>query len=126
MDITPIHTEKRYREALQSIENLMSAEPGTPEGDRLEVLTILVEDYERKHYPLDQPDPVEAIKFHMERHGMGPKDLQPMIGRMNRVYEVLNNTRPLTLPMIRKLHHHMGIPAESLIGEQVSNALSSS
>jgi len=117
MHITPIRTEKEYREALQVIESLMFAGANTPEGDQLEVLAILVEDFERRHYPLEQPDPVEAIKFHMERRGMAPKDLQPMIGRMNRVYEVLNNTRPLTLPMIRKLHHQMGIPAESLISE---------
>jgi HTH-type transcriptional regulator/antitoxin HigA len=119
MGIIPIRTEKEYHEALRSIEILMSAVPGTPEGDQLEVLAILVEDYERRYYPLDQPDPVESIKFHMERRGMAPKDLQPMIGRMNRVYEVLNNTRPLTLPMIRKLHRQMGIPAESLISEPV-------
>jgi len=118
MHIAPIRTEKEYREALRIIEGLMLAEAGTPEGDQLEVLAILVEDYERRHYPLDQPDPVEAIKFHMERHGMAPKDLRPMIGRLNRVYEVLNYRRPLTLPMIRKLHRQMGIPAENLISEQ--------
>ena len=115
MHIAPIRTEKEYHEALRSIEALMLAEAETSEGDRLEVLAILAEDYERRHYPLEQPDPVEAIKFHMERRGMAPKDLQPMIGRINRVYEVLNYTRPLTLSMIRKLHHQMGIPAESLI-----------
>ena len=115
MQIKPIRTEEDYRDALRMIETLMNAEAGTPEGDQLDILATLVEAYEAKHYTLDLPDPVEAIKFHMEQSGMTPKDLLPMIGRMNRVYEVLNHTRPLTLPMIRKLHGQLGIPAESLI-----------
>lgn len=119
MQIKPIHNENDYREALRHIETLMSAEANTPEGDQLDVLTTLVEAYEAKHYPLDLPDPVEALKFYMEQHGVTAKDLQPMIGRANRVYEVLNHTRPLTLPMIRKLHSRLGIPAESLIKESV-------
>jgi len=117
MHITPIRTEENYRDALRQIDLLMDAEAETTEGDRLDILTTLVEAYERKHYPLDLPDPVEAIKFHMERSGLAAKDLQPMIGRMNRVYEVLNHTRPLTLSMIRKLHSALGIPADSLIKE---------
>ena len=117
MRIRPIHDEDAYREALSHIEALMDAEAGTPEGDRLDVLTTLVEAYERKAYPMDAPDPVEAIKFHMDRNRLTAKDLQPMIGRANRVYEVLNHTRSLTLPMIRKLHAELGIPAESLIKE---------
>jgi HTH-type transcriptional regulator/antitoxin HigA len=117
MQITPIRNEDNYRDALRQIELLMDAEAGTLEGDQLDVLVTLVEAYERKHYPLDLPDPVEAIKFHMEQRGMTPKDLLPMIGRMNRVYEVLNHTRPLTLSMIRKLHGELGIPADSLIRE---------
>ncbi len=117
MHITPIRTEEEYRETLRRIETLMQAEAGTPEGDQLDVLTTLVEAYERKAYPMDLPDPVEAIKFHMEQNCMTAKDLQPIIGRMNRVYEILNRTRPLTLPMIRKLHGQLGIPAESLIKE---------
>ena len=115
MQIKPIRTEEDYREALRQIETLMHAGVGTPEGERLDVLATLVEAYEAKHYALDLPDPVEAIKFHMEQSGMTAKDLQPMIGRVNRVYEVLNHTRPLTLSMIRKLHGQLGIPAESLI-----------
>ena len=79
------------------------------------MLATLVEAYERKHYPLDLPDPVEAIKFAMERQGLGVQDLEPMIGRRNRVYEVLSGKRPLTLAMIRNLHEKLGIPAESLI-----------
>jgi HTH-type transcriptional regulator/antitoxin HigA len=119
MQIKPIRTEEEYREALRRIEVLMDmdAEAGTPEDDELDVLATLVEAYEAKHYPIDLPDPIEAIKFHMEQNEMTPKDLQPMIGRMNRVYEVLNHTRPLTLSMIRKLHGELGIPAESLIKE---------
>ncbi|MDL2328349.1 transcriptional regulator [Desulfosarcina sp. OttesenSCG-928-A07] len=117
MQIKPIHDENDYRDALRRIEGLMGAEPGTPEGDLLDVWVTLVEAYERKMYPMDLPDPVEAIKFHLEQTGKSPKDLQPMIGRMNRVYEVLARKRPLTLAMIRKLHGELGIPAESLIRE---------
>ncbi|MBF1165187.1 MAG: transcriptional regulator, partial [Dechloromonas agitata] len=90
-------------------------EPGTPEGDRFEVLVTLVEAYEAKHFPIDLPDPVEAIKFRMEQAGLAPKDLVPAIGRLNRVYEILNHKRPLTLNMIWRLHEKFGIPAESLI-----------
>ena len=119
MQIKPIRSEGDYREALRRIETLMDAEANTPEGDLLDVLVTLVEAYERKAYPLEMPDPVEAIKFYMEQNGMTPKDLQPMIGRLNRVYEVLNHRRPLTLPMIRRLHTGLGIPAESLIKETI-------
>jgi HTH-type transcriptional regulator/antitoxin HigA len=94
-----------------------NARADTPEGERLDVLTTLVEAYEKKHYRFDLPDPVEAIKFRMEQSGLGPKDLVPMIGQINRVYEVLNRKRPLTLQMIRRLHRDLGIPAESLIKE---------
>ena len=115
MDIKPIKTEEDYRTTLQEIESLMAAEPGTPEGERLDVLVTLVEAYERKHFPLDLPDPVEAIKFAMDQRGLSVKDLEPMIGRPNRVYEVLSHKRPLTLKMIWRLHKGLGIPAESLI-----------
>jgi HTH-type transcriptional regulator/antitoxin HigA len=84
-------------------------------GERLDVLTTLVEAYEAKHYPMELPDPVEAIKFEMERRGLTIKDLEPMIGKSNRVYEILNHKRSLTLKMIWKLHKELGIPAESLI-----------
>jgi HTH-type transcriptional regulator/antitoxin HigA len=119
MHIKPIHTESDYHATLRRIETLMDAEAGTPDGDLLEVLATLVEVYERRTYPMDTPDPVEAIKFYMDQNGMTAKDLQPMIGRLNRVYEVLNYTRPLTLPMIRKLYAGLGIPAESLIKKSV-------
>jgi HTH-type transcriptional regulator/antitoxin HigA len=115
MDIKLIKTEVDYRAALKEIESLMMAEADTPEGDHLDVLVTLVEAYERKHYALDLPDPVEAIKFIMDQRGLTVKDLEPMIGRSTRVYEILNHKRPLTLKMIWKLHKGLGIPAECLI-----------
>lgn len=117
MDIRPIHTEDDYRAAMREISAFFDnePEPGTPEGDRFEILLTLAEAYEAKHFRVDMPDPVEAIKFRMEQAGLTAKDLQPMIGRLNRVYEILNRKRPLTLPMIRKLHDGLGIPAENLI-----------
>lgn len=119
MEITPIKNEVHYRAALKNIEGLMNASVDTPEGDRLDVLVTLVEAYETKHYRIDVPDPVEAIKYKMGQAGLTVKDLVPMIGQTNRVYEVLAHTRPLTLAMIRKLHSHLNIPAESLIREPV-------
>ena len=115
MEIRAIKTKADHRAALKEIEALMAAERDTPEGERLDVLVTLVEAYENKHHALDLPDPVEAIKFRMEQKGMTPKDLVPMIGRINRVYEVLSRKRPLTLAMIQRLHSELGIPAESLI-----------
>ncbi|MGH8753108.1 MAG: helix-turn-helix domain-containing protein [Burkholderiales bacterium] len=115
MEIKPIKTKADYRAALKEIEALMAAELNTPDGERLDVLVTLVEAYENKHYRFDLPDPVEAIKFCMEQKGLTPKDLVPMIGRINRVYEVLTRRRPLTLAMIQRLHSELGIPAESLI-----------
>jgi HTH-type transcriptional regulator/antitoxin HigA len=99
----------------------MGAAPRTADGDRLDVLVTLVEAWERKHEPMDLPDPVAAIKFRMEQSGLTPKDLVPMTGRLNRVYEVLSGKRPLTLPMIRRLHMQLAIPAESLIGASVGS-----
>lgn len=115
MDIKPIKTKADYQAVLKEIEALMQAKPRTAMGDRLEVLVTLVEAYETKHYPLDLPDPVEAIKYAMEIKGLTVKDLEPMIGRTNRVYEILNRRRPLTLKMIWELHRRLGIPAESLV-----------
>ena len=115
MDIKPVKTKADYRAVLKEIETLMMAKANTPEGERLDVLVTLVEAYERKHYPIDAPDPVEAIKFEMERRGMTVKDLVPMIGGTNRIYEILNRKRPLSLKMIWRLHKNLGIPAESLI-----------
>jgi HTH-type transcriptional regulator/antitoxin HigA len=107
MEIKPIKSKADYRAALKEIETLMTAERDTPRGERLDVLVTLVEAYENKHYPLDLPDPVEAIKFCMEQKGMTPKDLVPIIGRINRVYEVLSRKRPLTLAMIQRLHSEL-------------------
>ena len=115
MEIKPIKTDADYRAALKEIEGLMMAAADTPEGEKLDVLVTLVTAYESKHYPLDLPDPVEAIKFEMEQKGLTVKDLEPMIGKSNRVYEILNHKRSLTLKMIWKLHQELGIPAESLI-----------
>jgi len=115
MDITPIKTKRDYRRALKEIEGLMNAKRGTLEGDRLDVLVTLVEAWEAKHYPLGLPDPIEAIRYHMEHQSLEPKDLVPYIGSRNRVYEVLNRKRQLTLKMVWRLHKGLGIPAESLI-----------
>lgn len=121
MEIRPVHTEVDYKSALKEISRLMEADPelGTLDGDRLDVLVTLVQAYEARHYPIDLPDPVEAIKFRMEQGGLTAKDLEPMIGKLNRVYEVLNRKRGLTLPMIWRLHTELGIPAESLIRPSV-------
>jgi HTH-type transcriptional regulator/antitoxin HigA len=118
MDIKPIRTQADYEAARAQVSPQFDREPepGSAEGDRFDVLVTLIEAYERQHYPIDAPDPIEAIKFRMEQQGLTPADLQPMIGRPNRVYEVLNRKRPLTMPMVRRLHRQLGIPAESLIG----------
>ena len=115
MEIRPIKTESDYEATLKEIDGLMSAEAGSPEGDRLDVLVTLVEAYERAHYPVGFPDPVEAIKFRMEQQGLTVEDLVPVIGRKNRVYEILARKRPLTLRMIEGLHEAFSIPAESLL-----------
>lgn len=119
MDIKPIRTKADYRAALKAVESLMGAKARSPDGDKLDVLVTLIEGYERQHFPMDLPDAVEAIKFRMEQQGLTPKDLEPLIGRSNRVYEVLNRRRGLTLAMIQKLHARLGIPAESLLKQTV-------
>lgn len=117
MNIKPIHNESDYKETLREVSAYFDNEPelNTQEGDRFEVLLTLVEAYETKNYHIDPPDSVEAIKFRMEQEGLPPKDLVPMIGRVNRVYEVLNRKRGLTTTMMWKLHEGLGISAESLI-----------
>ncbi len=117
MEIRPIRTEEDYKAALREVSAYFDNQPtpGTADGDRFEILLTLVEAYESKHYVIELPDPVEAIKFRMEQAGLTPKDLVPAIGRVNRVYEILNRKRPLTLTMIWKLHQKFGIPAECLI-----------
>lgn len=122
MDIKPIKTDADYRATLKEIETLMVAEPDSAEGEKLNVMVTLIEAYEARHFPLDLPDPVEAIKFEMEKKGLTVKDLEPMIGKSNRVYEILNYKRSLTLKMICKLHEGLGIPAESLIKQPHTHA----
>jgi HTH-type transcriptional regulator/antitoxin HigA len=117
--IRPIRSEAEYDAALATIDQLtaddMEPAEGSPEGDLLEVLSMLVEAYESEHHPMEAPDPIEAIKFRMEQGGLTRRDLEPAIGSDGRVSEVLNRRRALTLPMIRRLHEMFGIPAESLI-----------
>lgn len=114
-NIKPIRTKKDHEAALREIERLWGAKNGTPEGDRLDVLATLIEAYEDQHYPMDPPDPVEAIKFRMEQQGLTRKDLESLIGTRTRVAEVLNRRRGLSIQMIRRLHKTLGISAEILI-----------
>ena len=114
MDIKPIKTDANYETVLKEIEELFDAEPGTPEGDRLDILSTLVEAYEDEHYDIPAPDPVEAILYFMESRGLTRADLEPYIGSRARVSEILNRKRPLTLAMIQRLNR-LGISAETLI-----------
>jgi len=115
MEIRPIRTEAHYRTALKDIERLWDAEPGSPEGDHVEVLSILVEAYEAEHHPIPAPDPIAAIEFMMEQKGLSRRDIEPAIGSRGRVSEILNRKRPLTLPMVRALSALLEIPAEVLV-----------
>ena len=117
IDIRPIKSEQDYEHALARVDELMGAEPDTPEGDELEVLATLVESYEDKQFPIESPDPVEAILFRMEEMDLTRKDLELYIGSRHRVSEVLNRKRELSLNMIRRLHEGLGIPLENLIGK---------
>lgn len=122
MNIRPIRTESDYKAALREVSPLIDADPhpDTPEGERLDVLVTLIEAYEARHHPIPAPDPIEAIKFRMEQEGLSVKDMEPIIGKANRVYEILNRKRPLTLAMIRRLHQNLGIPADVLLQETVA------
>ena len=115
--LKPIRNEEDYQAALAEASLYFDNEPspGSKKADRFEILLMLIESYENEHYKIDAPNPIDAIKFRMEQGNLKPKDLKPMIGELNRVYEVLSHKRNLTLPMIRKLHFDLGIPAESLI-----------
>ncbi len=119
MEVKAIRDEQSYRAALARVSDLVDLDPApeSPEGEQLEILGTLVEAYEAKHYPIASPDPIEAIKFRMEQQGVTIKDLEPSIGKSNRVYEVLARKRPLTLGMIRRLNEQLGIPAAVLIAE---------
>lgn len=115
--LKPIATEDEHRRAMAEIGRLWEARVGTAEHDRLEILTILVEKYEEEAFPIEAPDPIEAIVFRMEQMGLTRKDLEPLIGSRSRVYEILNRQRSLSLDMIRRLHATLKIPLESLIQE---------
>ena len=115
MEIKPIRTELDYERTLRKVERLMDAKPGTAEEDRLDVLATLVEAYESKHFPIDPPDPIEAIRFRLEQQGLDPSALVGVIGGRSRVYEVMQRKRALSLAMIRRLHERFGIPVEVLI-----------
>ena len=114
-EIKPIRNEKDYEAALAEVERLWGAKSGTPRGDRLDVLATLIEVYEGERFPMDPPDPIEAIKFRMAQQGLTRKDLEEMIGTRTRIAEVLARKRGLSIAMIRRLHHKLGIPAEVLI-----------
>jgi HTH-type transcriptional regulator / antitoxin HigA len=114
-ELKPIRTKADYKNALAQVEQLWGAKTGTPEGDRLDILATLIDVYESKNYPMDPPDPVEAIKFRMEQQGLTRKDLEPLIGTRTRVAEVLNRRRSLSIAMIRRLHDTLGISADVLI-----------
>lgn len=115
MDLRPIKTEEDYKNALREIESLFDAAPGTAESDRLEVLSTLVDAYEKIHFPVELPDPIEAIHYYMEARGWSQQDLEPCLGGRAGAFAVLSRQRFLTLDMIRKLNQELGIPAEILI-----------
>lgn len=115
MDLKPIRTEAEHQEALAEIERLWDAPQTGPEADRLEVLALLVEAYEKAHYPIEAPDPVAFIEYVMDSRGLTRKDLEPYIGPRGRVADILNRTRPLTVAMIRRLSAGLGLPADVLI-----------
>lgn len=114
-EVKPIRSEADYERTLAEVERLWGAKSGTRDGDRLDVLATLIDAYEAEHYPIDPPDPVEAIKFRMEQQGLSRKDLEQFIGTRTRVAEVLNRKRSLSISMIRRLHKHLGISADVLI-----------
>src|SRR5712692_8177249 len=114
-DVRPIRTKRDHEAAIKGVERLWGAKAGTREGDRLDVLATLIDAYEAEHYPMDPPDPVEAIKFRMEQQGLTRRDLEEIIGTRTRIAEVLNRKRGLSVGMIRRLHERLGISAEVLI-----------
>jgi HTH-type transcriptional regulator/antitoxin HigA len=114
-DLKPIRTEADYEAALAEVERLWGATAGTPQGDRLDILATLIDAYESERYPMDPPDPIDAIKFRMEQQGLSRKDLEGLIGTRTRIAEVLNRRRGLSINMIRRLHDRLGISAEVLI-----------
>ncbi len=117
MNILPIRNETDYQNALERLEVIFDAKRGTEEGDELEILAILIDNYENEHFPIEMPDPISAIKFRMEQMGMKQKDLVEMVGYKSRVSEIMSKKRKLTLDMIRKLNTHLNIPTEVLVQE---------
>lgn len=117
MRLKLLKTEQDYELALKRLEHIFDAEPDTPEGDEAEVLSILIEKYEDEHYPIESPEPLEAIKFRMEQLGINKSRLGEIIGHKSRVSDIFNKKRKLNLDMIRKLHHHLNIPYDSLMNE---------
>jgi HTH-type transcriptional regulator/antitoxin HigA len=115
MEWKVIKTEKEYQQALKQLDLIFDAKKGTKEGDQLELLSLLIDNFEKEKYPVDLPDPIEAIKFRMEQLGYKQKDLAKAIGLKSRVSEILNRKRKLSLDMIRKLHLELGIPTEVLV-----------
>jgi HTH-type transcriptional regulator/antitoxin HigA len=115
VNIKPIHTEDDYKKAMETLATLWGAPEGSPESDQLDILATLIERYEEDNFPMDLPDPVDAILFRIEQQGLTRKDLEPMLGTRNRVSEVLNRRRGLSIEMIRALHDQLHIPAEVLI-----------
>lgn len=115
MEIKPIKNEKDYNQALERLETIFDAKPGTPESDELEVLGILIDQYENEHFPIGLPDPIEAIKFRMEQMGYNQNDLAKIVGLKSRASEILNRKRKLSLEMIRQLHDRLNIPTDVLI-----------
>jgi HTH-type transcriptional regulator / antitoxin HigA len=114
-EVKPIRSRQDYEAALEEVDRLWGAKAGTRAGDRLDVLATLIDAYEAEHYPLDPPDPIEAIKFRMEQQGLTRRDLEELIGTRTRIAEVLNRKRGLSIGMIRRLHARLGISAEVLI-----------
>ena len=114
-DLKPIRSRRDYEAAIKAVERLWGAKAGTRDGDRLDVLATLIDSYEAEHYPMDPPDPVEAIKFRMEQQGLTRRDLEEIIGTRTRIAEILNCKRGLSIAMIRRLHERLGISAEVLI-----------
>jgi HTH-type transcriptional regulator/antitoxin HigA len=121
-EVKPIRSKRDYDAALKEVARLWGAKAGTPEGDRLDVLATLIDAYEVEHYPMDPPDPIEAIKFRMEQQGLTRRDLEEIIGTRTRIAEVLSRKRGLSIAMIRRLHERLGIPAEVLIRPSRKNA----
>jgi HTH-type transcriptional regulator / antitoxin HigA len=119
MEIKPIHSDADYESALKEIDTLVNSQPGTPEADRMDVLVTLVEAYETRHFPIPEPgDPVEVLEYYLESRGLSRSDLLPYLGSKERVSEIFNRKRGLSLEMIRRLHVGLGISADLLVGKQ--------